>query len=60
MISQSPPSSRPSARRGGVRAVVCLVYDPEQRLVEPGQFEAERQRDEGLVLRCVASPVGKD
>jgi hypothetical protein len=47
-------------RRGGVRRLVCLVYDPEQRIVEPGQFEAERQRDEGLVVRCVVSPAGKD
>jgi hypothetical protein len=42
-------------RRGGVRALVCLVYDPEQRVVEPGRFEAERQWDEGLVVRCLVA-----
>jgi hypothetical protein len=42
-------------RRGGVRRLACLVYDPEQRVVEPGQFEAMCQQDEGLVVRCVVA-----
>jgi hypothetical protein len=42
-------------RRGGVRRLACLVYDPEQRVVEPARFEAMCQQDEGLQVRCVVA-----
>ncbi len=42
-------------RRGGVGALVGLVYDPDGRVVEPASFEAACRREEGLVLRCVAA-----
>ncbi len=40
-------------RRGGVRALVCLAYDPEQRAVDPARLEAACLCDEGLAVRCV-------
>jgi hypothetical protein len=42
-------------RRGGVRALVCLAYDPEQRALDPGRLEAACLRDEGLAVRCVVA-----
>jgi hypothetical protein len=42
-------------RRGGVRALVCLAYDPEQRAVDPARLEVACLRDEGLAVRCVVA-----
>jgi hypothetical protein len=42
-------------RRGGVRALVALVHDPEQRVTDPATFEAACRRDDGLAVRCVVA-----
>jgi hypothetical protein len=42
-------------RRGGVRALVCLAHDPEQRALDPVRLEAACLRDEGLAVRCVVA-----
>ncbi len=42
-------------RRGGVKRLVALVYDPEQQLPEPARFESACRCDEGLMVRCVVA-----